>query len=188
MILPIYTYGNPVLREISKDITPKYPNLNELIENMFETLHAADGVGLAAPQIGLSIRLFIIDATVMSKDYPELKDFKKAFINPRIVSQEGEEWYYNEGCLSVPDIREDILRKSIVKLQYDDEQFHSHTEVYDGIKARIILHEYEHLDGILFIDHLSTLRKTMLKSKLNHIVKGEIKPKYKVVFAKSHSL
>jgi peptide deformylase len=185
MILPVYVYGNPVLREVSKDITPKYPHLKELIDNMYETLYSADGVGLAAPQIGLSIRLFIVDATVMSEEYPELKDFKKAFINPHILKQEGEEWYYNEGCLSVPNIREDVSRKSVITIQYIDEQFIKHTEVFDGIKARIIQHEHDHLDGILFIDRISKLRKTMLKSKLNNILNGNIKPKYKVVFAKS---
>lgn len=184
MIFPIYVYGNAVLREVSKEITPDYPNLNDLIANMFETMYASEGVGLAAPQIGLSIRLFVIDATVMNDEYPEVKDFKKVFINPRIISEEGEEWYYNEGCLSVPFIREDVLRKSTITIEYVDEQFKPHKQVYSGVQARIIQHEYDHLDGILFIDKISFLRKKLIKSKLNNILNGNIKPKYKVVFPK----
>jgi len=184
MILPVYVYGNPVLREVAKEIGPDYPHLKELIANMYETMYASEGVGLAAPQIGLSIRLFVIDATVMNDEYPEVKDFKKVFINPRITKEEGEEWFYNEGCLSVPFIREDVSRKSIITIEYVDENFVPHKEKYDGVQARIIQHEYDHLEGILFIDRISFLRKKLIRSKLNNILNGNIKPKYKVVFPK----
>lgn len=184
MILPIYVYGNPVLREATKDITPEYPNLKTLITNMYETMYAAEGVGLAAPQIGIPIRLFVVDATAMSDDYPELKDFKKVFINPYIIKEDGGEWYYNEGCLSIPFVREDVSRKSIITLKYLDEQFIEHTENFDGIKARIIQHEYDHIEGKLLIDHLSLIKKRLLKSKLHQITTGIIKPKYKVSLPK----
>ncbi len=184
MILPVYVYGNPVLREVAKDIQPDYPHLKELIADMYETMYASDGVGLAAPQIGLSIRIFVIDAVGMAEDYPEAKDFKKVFINPHITNEEGEEWYYNEGCLSVPFIREDVSRKSTIIIQYMVEEFKPHTDVYDGIKARIVQHEYDHLEGILFIDKISLIRKRMIKARLNNILTGNVKPKYKVVFAK----
>ncbi|MCX7955160.1 MAG: peptide deformylase [Bacteroidales bacterium] len=181
MILPIYTYGHRLLRKKAVDIEKDYPNLKNIIENMFETLYSAEGVGLAAPQVGLSIRLFIVDATSMKKEHPELSNFKKIFINARILKEEGAEWYYNEGCLSIPGIREDVLRKSIVTIEYYDENFLKHTETYNGIAARIIQHEYDHIEGILFIDRLSSLRKTLLKSRLNMIAKGRIQPKYKIV-------
>lgn len=181
MILPIYTYGNKVLREKAKEINSQYPEIHNIIKNMFDTLYAADGVGLAAPQIGLSIRLFIVDATVMKNEHPELADFKKVFINAKILKEEGEEWYYNEGCLSLPGIREDVLRKKIITIQYLDENFNEHIDTFDGIKARIIQHEYDHIEGILFIDRLSPLRKTLLKSRLTLIAKGKIIPKYKII-------
>ncbi len=184
MILPIYVYGNTVLREVAKDITSKYPNLNELIKDMYETMYAADGVGLAAPQIGLSIRLFVVDATQMSQDYPELKNFKKVFINPYIIKEEGNDWYYNEGCLSIPFIREDILRKSNITIKYFDEQFNEYIESFDGIRARIIQHEYDHIEGKLLIDYLSPIKRRLLKSKLNQIATGIVKPKYKVQLPK----
>jgi peptide deformylase len=184
MILPIYVYGNTVLREVAKDITSKYPNLNELIKDMYETMYAADGVGLAAPQIGLSIRLFVVDATQMSQDYPELKNFKKVFINPYIIKEEGNDWYYNEGCLSIPFIREDILRKSNITIKYFDEQFNEYIESFDGIRARIIQHEYDHIEGKLLIDYLSPIKRRLLKSKLNQITTGIVKPKYKVQLPK----
>ncbi len=184
MILPIYVYGNPVLREKAKPINANYPQLDRLLSNMWETMYASDGIGLAAPQIGLSIRLFVIDGSAMSEDYPELKDFKKVFINAEILEEKGEEWYYNEGCLSLPFIREDILRKSIITIRYQDEQFKEHTETYDGIIARIVQHEYDHIEGKLLIDRVSLLKKRLLKNKLSQIATGVLKPKYKVHIAK----
>jgi peptide deformylase len=181
MIYPIYVYGHPVLRKKAVAISPDYPDLKKLINDMFQTMYASEGVGLAAPQIGLSIRLFVVDATVMNDEYPEIKDFKKVFINPTILNEEGEEWPYNEGCLSIPFIREDVFRKSKITIEYFDESFTKHIETFDGIPARIIQHEYDHIEGILFIDRLSILRKKLLQSKLNQISKGLIRPKYKIV-------
>lgn len=184
MILPIYVYGNSVLREKAKEITANYPNLKQLIADMFETMYASEGVGLAAPQIGLSIRLFVVDATVMNDEFPEVKDFKKVFINAQLLEETGEEWYYNEGCLSIPFVREDVLRKPIIKLRYLDENFNEHIETFDGLKARIIQHEYDHIEGKLIIDHLSPIKRRLLKNKLNQIATGMLKPKYKVALAK----
>lgn len=192
MILPIYLYGNPVLRKKGKDISPDYPNLKELINNMFDTMYAANGVGLAAPQIGLNINLFIVDASSFSSDDEDdneyslttderkkLKTFKKVFINARIENEEGKEWKFNEGCLSIPYIREDVLRKSIIKISYLDENFIPHSETIDGIAARIIQHEYDHTQGILFVDRISSFRKKIIANKLKEIEKGLVIPKYK---------
>lgn len=189
MILPIYLYGHPVLRKKGEDITSEYPNLKELINDMFETMYAAKGVGLAAPQVGLSINLFIVDASPFAEDdeddeltadeRKQLENFKKVFINARIESEEGEPWKFNEGCLSIPYIREDVLRKPIIKISYLDENFQSHTDVFDGIVARIIQHEYDHTQGILFVDRISTFRKKMIANKLKDIEKGIVVPKYK---------
>jgi len=184
MILPIYGYGQPVLREVAKDITPDYPDLKEFIRNMFETMYDAEGVGLAAPQVGKSIRLFVIDAEPMEEDHPELKGFKKVFINAHIVEESGEPWLYNEGCLSLPGIREDVRRKPTVKLKYFDENFEAHEEVFEGVAARIFQHEYDHLDGILIPDRISSLRRTLIRNKLNSIVTGDVKVSYKMKFAK----
>lgn len=185
MILPIYSFGHPVLKTKALDIGKSYPNLKELIENMFETMYAAPGVGLAAPQIGLSISLFVIDATGYSdEDNPELNGFKKTFINARITEQEGEEWLFNEGCLSFPKLREDILRKPKIHIKYVDENFKPHDETYDGILARIIQHEYDHTDGIVFTDLLSSLKKQLVKGKLNDIMTGNVDVSYKMKFAK----
>jgi len=184
MILPIYGYGNTVLRDVSKDITKSYPNINELISNMWETLASAEGVGLAAPQIGLSIRLFIIDAEPMSENNPELSTFKRVFINAHILKQEGDLWLYNEGCLSLPGIREDVGRKPKITVKYVDENFTEHEEVFDGLKARIFQHEYDHLDGILIPDRVSQIRKTLIRRKLNNIISGNVKVTYKMKFAK----
>ncbi|MCX7861636.1 MAG: peptide deformylase [Bacteroidales bacterium] len=184
MILPIYIYGNSVLREKAKEIAPDYPKLKELIADMYETMYASEGVGLAAPQIGLPIRLFVVDATVMNDEFPEVKDFKKVFINAQILSEEGEEWYYNEGCLSIPFVREDILRKSIIKVRYCDESFVEHIETFDGLRARIIQHEYDHIEGKLIIDHISPIKRRLLKNKLHQIATGQLKPKYKVILPK----
>ena len=184
MILPIFGYGQPVLREVAKDIQPDYPELKEFIQDMFETMYNAEGVGLAAPQVGKSIRLFVIDAEPMVEDHPELKGFKKVFINAHIVEESGEPWLYNEGCLSLPGIREDVRRKPIVKLKYFDESFVAHEEVFEGIAARIFQHEYDHLDGVLIPDRISPLRRTLVRNKLNNIVTGNVSVNYKMKFAK----
>lgn len=173
-------YGSPVLRKVSKEVDKDYEGLDALINNMFETMYKADGIGLAAPQIGLSLRIFIIDAAALKEDDPELDDFKNAFINPVIVHEDGEESPINEGCLSIPKIREDVLRKQRIHIQYYDESWNYHDEEYDGIKARIIQHEYDHLQGILFTDKVSPLNKKLLKSKLLDISKGKIEVDYKI--------
>lgn len=186
MILPILSYGNAVLKKKAEEIGKSYPNLKELIENMFETLYAAPGVGLAAPQIGLSIRLIVIDATGYSdENNPELNGFKKVFINAKIVEEEGEEWLFNEGCLSFPTLREDISRMPKIHIQYYDEEFKFHDEKYDGILARIIQHEYDHTEGKAFIDRLSPLKKQLIKGKLNDIMTGNVDVSYKMKFAKT---
>ena len=182
MKLPIIAYGDPVLKKVAQDIPSDYPNLNELIANMFETMYAAHGVGIAAPQVGLSLRLFVIDATPFAEDESELKDFKKIFINARILEESGEKWAFNEGCLSIPDIREDVSRQQTLIISYYDENFVHHEETYSGLAARIIQHEYDHIDGKLFTDKLSPLRRAMLKSRLDAISKGNVKVDYKMRF------
>ena len=190
MILPIVGYGDPVLRKKGEVITADYPNLAALIENMFETMYRAYGVGLAAQQIGLPIRLFVIDATPfgddedLTKEEQEvLKDFKRVFINAEILKEEGEEWAFNEGCLSIPDVREDVFRKSTITIRYMDENFNEKTEVFSGLAARVIQHEYDHIDGVLFTDHLSSLKKTLIKGRLQKIMDGRIRPDYRMRFA-----
>lgn len=180
MIFPIYAYGSPVLKKVAADIDKDYEGLNELIENMWDTMYKSDGVGLAAPQIGKSIRLFIIDASPMDEEDEILANLKKVFINAQIVEEEGEEWEFNEGCLSVPNIREDIKRKSKIKIQYYDENFNYHEEEYDDIAARVIQHEHDHLNGVLFVDRLSALKKRLLKGKLIDIAKGKVQVSYKM--------
>ena len=192
MILPIVAYGAPVLRKISKEITPDYPNLGKLIEDMWETMYASNGVGLAAPQINKDIRLFVIDSEQIFKNledddedkYSDAPGTKKVFINAHIKDLDGEDWPYNEGCLSIPKIREDIMRPELVILEYMDENFKTHIETFHGITARIIQHEYDHIDGKLFIDYLKPLRRKMLQGKLTDISKGKIKVDYKMTFAK----
>jgi peptide deformylase len=164
------------------DISPDYADLDKLIENMFETMYGAHGVGLAAPQIGLSIRLFIIDAIPFAEDDEALKNFKKVFINPQILEESGEKWSFNEGCLSIPDIREDISRNQNLTITYRDQDWKEHTESYDGLAARVIQHEYDHIEGKLFTDKLSPLRKAMLKNRLDSISKGFVKVDYKMKF------
>ena len=176
MILPIYVYGQPVLRQVAEDITVDYPNLKELIENMFETMDHADGVGLAAPQIGLPIRVVVINLDVLSEDYPEYKDFRKAHID--VV--EGEEVSMEEGCLSLPGIHESVKRGSKIHVRYMDENFVEHNEVVEGFLARVMQHEFDHLDGKMFIDHISPLRKQMIKGKLNTMLKGKARSSYKM--------
>ena len=184
MILPIVAYGDPVLKKEAEEIDKDYPFLGELIENMWETMYKAEGVGLAAPQIGKSIRLFIVDASPFEEDEPELKDFKKIFINPIIVEEEGKEWSFNEGCLSIPTIREDVSRKPKIVIEYFDRDFNLVEETYEGIAARIIQHEYDHIEGILFTDLINPLKKRLLKSKLNNISKGNVKVPYRMKFPK----
>ena len=180
MILPVYLYGSPVLRKLSEEITPDYPDLKQLIDDMWETMYYAEGVGFAAPQVGKNIRLFVADADCLSKDYPEGKGFKKAFINAQVVEEEGGLWAYNEGCLSIPKIHEDVQRPKRVRLRYCDENFVQHDEWFEGICARIIQHEYDHLEGKNFVDKLSPIRRQLLKSKLVKVSKGGMATKYKV--------
>jgi peptide deformylase len=186
MILPIVAYGDPVLKKKAIDIQADYPGLSDLISNMFETMYNANGVGLAAPQIGKSIRLFVIDGSPFAEEGDEefevLKDFKKVFINAQIIQEDGDEWAFNEGCLSIPDIREDVYRHETLTIKYFDENFQEHIETFDGLRARIIQHEYDHIDGILFTDHLSPLRKRMLKSRLGQISKGKVQASYRMRF------
>ena len=189
MILPIVAYGDPVLRKKAKDITKDYPKLDELIENMKETMYGAYGVGLAAPQIGVPIRLFLVDTSPFAEDddftedeKKELLEFKKTFINAEILEESGDEWAFNEGCLSIPDVREDVFRQPTVTIKYQDENFETHTEVYDGLIARVVQHEYDHIEGVLFTDKLSGLKKRLIKGKLGNISKGKIQVDYKMRF------
>lgn len=182
MKLPIIAYGDSVLRKKAADISKDYPDLEVLIANMFETMYGAHGVGLAAPQIGVSVRLFVIDATSFAEDEPVLKDFKKVFINAQMLEESGEKWTFNEGCLSIPEIREDVSRQGTVKISYFDENWKHHEETYDGLAARVIQHEYDHIEGKLFTDKLSPLRKALLKNRLDSISKGMVKVDYKMKF------
>ncbi len=182
MILPITAYGDPVLKKVGKEIDKDYPKLEELIADMFETMYNAHGVGLAAPQIGRSIRLFIVDASPFAEDDETVKDFKKVFINPKVLELTGDEWSFNEGCLSIPDIHEDIFREETVKLRYQDENFEEYEEVFTGMAARVILHEYDHIEGVLFTDKITPLRRRLLKGKLTNISKGKINVNYKMRF------
>jgi len=179
MVYPIIMYGDPVLRKKALDIDRSF-DVQTLIQDMFETMHAAKGIGLAAPQIGKSIRLFVVDGTTI-EDEPELEDFKKAFINPQLLAETGKEWPFEEGCLSIPNIREDVFRKEKLRIRYVDENWMLHEEEYDGMKARIIQHEYDHIEGKLFIDYLAPLKKRMLKGKLNNISKGEVDTEYRIL-------
>ncbi|WP_423127798.1 peptide deformylase [Gaoshiqia sp. Z1-71] len=181
MIYPITVYGEPLLRKVAEPINNDFQGLKELIDDMYETMYHSDGVGLAAPQIGKSLRIFVIDATPAADDEPELEGFKKAFINPEIVERRGDEWMMNEGCLSLPEIREDVSRPEFVRIKYLDENLVEHIEEYGGFAARVIQHEYDHLDGKLFIDYLTPLKKRMLKSKLTAISKGKVNPSYRIV-------
>ena len=189
MVLPIVAYGDPILRKVAEPIEADYPELKELIENMWETMYKASGVGLAAPQIGRSIRLFLIDTEPFGEDedftpeeQEQLKGFKKVFINSEMLDETGEKWPFNEGCLSIPDIREDVSRKDTITLHYFDENFKEYTETFDGLLARVIQHEYDHLEGVLFTDHLSSLKRRLLKSRLANITKGNIEVDYKMRF------
>ena len=193
MILPIVAYGSPILRKVCKDIEPDYPGLSTLLDNMWETMYSSNGVGLAAPQINHAIRLFVIDSEQIFRnleedgeetDYPDKPGIKEVFINAHIVELKGKEWSYNEGCLSIPKIREDIFRAEEVVLEYVDENFKPHTQTFSGITARVILHEYDHIEGKLFIDYLKPLKRTLLKRKLDDITRGKISVDYRMVFPK----
>ena len=180
MILPIYLYGQPVLRKVAKDIAPDYPKIKELIANMYETMYNADGIGLAAPQIGLDIRLFVMDLEPLAEDDPKYSGFKKVFINPKIIESTGELVKMEEGCLSLPGINETVEREDTIRIQYLDENFMPKDEVYGDFFARCIQHEYDHIEGKLFIDRISGIRKQMIKSKLNNLIKGKVNCHYKV--------
>lgn len=189
MILPIIGYGDPVLRKKGEEVNENHPGLKEIIANMYDTMYNAYGVGLAAPQVGLSIRLFIVDTNPFSDDedlskeeQEQLKDFKQTFINPVIVKEEGEEWGFNEGCLSIPEVREDVYRQEKITIEYYDEDFKKHTDVYDGLIARVIQHEYDHIEGVLFTDKISSLKKQLIKKKLQNIMEGKTRPDYKMKF------
>ncbi len=192
MILPIVAYGTPVLREKCKAIDKDYPGLQTLIDNMQETMYNSNGVGLAAPQINKAIRLFLIDSVQILENleedevdfYPDDEGYKGVFINAQIEELSGSEWSYNEGCLSIPKVREDVIRKQTVSISFEDENFEKHTKTFNGITARVILHEYDHIEGKLFIDYLKPLKKTLLKRKLADISKGRINVDYRMVFPK----
>ena len=192
MVLPIVAYGNPVLRKVGVEITPEYPGLQKLIEDMWETMYNSKGVGLAAPQVNKDIRLFVMDSIQIldnleekeKEEYPGDEGYKGVFINATVKGIDGQEWAYNEGCLSIPKIREDILRKESVNIHFFDENFVEHTKTFIGITARVILHEYDHIDGKLFIDYLILLKKSLLKRKLNDISKGKVSVDYRMTFNK----
>ena len=184
MILPIFAYGQPVLKKIAEDIAPDYPNLEDLISNMWDTMYDAHGVGIAAPQIGLSIRLFVIDTEQIEKEEnPNHIGFKKVFINAHKVDEVGEKWSYEEGCLSIPNIRGEVMRQPHLKIRYWDENFVEHIEEFDGINARVIQHEYDHIDGVLFTDRLSPVKRTLIRNKLENIRRGKVNADYKMKFA-----
>lgn len=183
MIYPIVAFGDPVLKAKGKEIPQDFPDLPKLIDDMFETMYNAHGVGLAAPQIGKSIRLFVIDSAPFEEDEEKKKvSVKKAFINPQIIKEEGDEWAFEEGCLSIPGIREDVYRHERLTIRYQDLEWQEHEEVFDGIVARVIQHEYDHIEGILFTDHLSGLKKRLLKGKLTKITKGDVDADYRMKF------
>ena len=192
MILPIVAYGDPVLKKRATEISKDHPNLEQIIANMYETMYGAHGVGLAAPQVGLSIRLFLVDTAPFSEDESytleektELKAFKRTFINAKIIEESGEEWSFNEGCLSIPNVREDVWRCPKVKIEYQDEDFTTHVEEFEGLIARVIQHEYDHIEGILFTDKVSSLKKRLLKGKLTNISKGKTSVDYRMRFPNS---
>jgi peptide deformylase len=182
MILPIYAFGSPVLRKKGENITPEYPQLKELLDNMYETMYNSHGIGLAAPQIGLPIRIFIVDGSPIEDIVPA--NFKQTFINPEIIKEWGDEWKYEEGCLSIPTIRENVSRKPELTIRYLDENFVEHEKSFSGMAARIIQHEYDHIEGKLFVDLISPLKKNLIKGKLNNISLGKVSHDYKMRFPK----
>ena len=190
MILPIIGYGDSVLRKKGEEISKEYPELSQLIDNMFDTMYSASGVGLAAPQVGLAIRLFVIDTTPFSEndelskqEQEELNGFKKVFINAKILKEEGGLWAFNEGCLSIPGIHEDVTRHDTITIEYFDENFKKHTDVYDGLRARVIQHEYDHIEGLLFTDKISSFKKRLIEKKLKNIMEGKTNVDYRMKFA-----
>ncbi len=182
MILPIVAYGHPTLKKVAQDIDKDYPDLDTLIADMYETMYETNGVGLAAPQINKSIRLLVVDATPFKEDYPDAKWLKTVMINPVILEEEGTEWGFEEGCLSVPDIHETVMRKPRIKIRYLDADWQEHEKWIDGILARVLQHEYDHLEGTLFVDRLSPMRKMMIDRRLKKIQKGDINLRYKMIF------
>lgn len=193
MIFPILAYGHPILRQVAEDITPAYPSLEKFISDMWDTMYHSNGVGLAAPQVGRPIRIFVLDSAQIfenmkedddKEEYPDKPGTKQVFINPHVVAVNGDEWAYNEGCLSIPKIREDVYRAEEVTLDYVDETFTAHQQTFSGLTARIILHEYDHLEGKLFIDYLKPLKRKLLRGKLADITKGKIKVDYRMTFSK----
>jgi peptide deformylase len=181
MTYPIVIYGHPILKKVAVDIDKDYPEMNQIINDLFDTMYHSEGLGLAAPQIGKSIRIFVIDGAPVAEDEPELADFKKAFINAHISVKNGELVPMNEGCLSIPKIREEVKRESHIRIQYYDENWEYHDEVFDGYKARIIQHEYDHIDGILFTDRINPLKRRLIKGKLKDISKGKFEADYKTI-------
>ncbi len=184
MILPIYAYGQAVLKKEGDRIDPDYPGLNELIANMWETMYEAQGVGLAAPQIGRSIRLFVVDTIQIMEEGKEAEGIKQVFINAEKLEEAGAPWTYEEGCLSIPEVRGDVDRPPQVKLRYQDENFEVHERVFTGMNARVIQHEYDHIDGILFVEHLKPLKRRLVRRKLENIRKGNASAEYKMKFAR----
>lgn len=184
MVLPIVAYGDPILRKRAEDITKDYPGLQQLIDDMFETMERAKGVGLAAPQINKSIRLFVVDSDKMYDDDEPGEGIREVFINAQILDESGKEWAFEEGCLSIPGIREDVYREEKIVIKYLDRNFKAHEKTFDGMTARVIQHEYDHIEGKLFIDHLKPLKKSLLKSRLEKITKGIVSVDYKMRFPK----
>jgi peptide deformylase len=182
MILPVVAYGHPVLKKVAEDIPHDYAGLKEFLADLWETMYVSDGVGLAAPQVNRSVRVFVIDATAFGEKYPEAENFKKAFINAKIYKEEGDEFAFNEGCLSFPGLREDIFRKPVIHIRYFDEDFVEHDERYDGVIARVIQHEYDHIEGIVFVDRIPSLKKMLLKRRLTDISKGNVDVSYRMLF------
>jgi len=182
MILPVVAYGHPVLKRVADPVSPDYPDLAQFIADLWETMYESDGVGLAAPQVNRSIRVFVVDASAFAEKFPEAEHFKKAFLNAKIYLEEGEEYPFNEGCLSFPGLREDILRKPVIHIRYMDENFLEHDERYDGVIARVIQHEYDHTEGIVFVDRIPTLKKMLLKRRLSDISKGNVEVSYRMIF------
>lgn len=191
MVLPIVAYGDPVLKRVAAEVSADYPGLTDLIQHMWDTMYHAQGVGLAAPQIGRSIRLFVVDASPFAEDEDlteeeskQLREFKSVFINARMIGESGPEWDFNEGCLSIPDIREDVTRKEDIEIEYQDEKFEWRSARFGGILARVIQHEYDHIEGVLFTDHLSPLKRQLLRGRLEKIARGKIQVEYKMRFPK----
>ena len=183
MVYPIVAYGNTILKKRAAEIDKNYPGLRQLISDMYDTMHFSQGVGLAAPQINIPIRLFVTDGAPFKDEEPGIENFKKIFINPVLLNENGNDWMFNEGCLSIPGIREDVERKPALRIKYFDENFDDRNEIFSGIAARIIQHEYDHIEGVLFVDRLSAFKRRLLKGKLDDITKGKVDVDYKMKFA-----